>query len=226
MRRSDAANFIANNAAHAGKAAQARIVLPTGTARAVVAEAENALQNVRKAIPGTSLAPKVTTGLPGVVGGVLKAAGPVGAVLSAQSLKESVNAKDQPAVARDVAGVAAGTLETVALASSYVGGGAAAAGTGGAAAGGGAVATIGGGAAAAAPVVGAAAVGLAIGVGLEKGLNVSNYSAAHGTAAYNALKNAGVNETAAFVAGGVVTVASTPVALAEAAIHKALSWFD
>jgi hypothetical protein len=40
-------------------------------------------------------------------------------------------------------------------------------------------------------------------------------SAAHGTATCQALKSAGVSDTAAFVAGGVVTVASTSIALAR-----------
>ena len=199
--------------------------MPTGTAKSVMDEAKTALQGLRKAIPGAIVAPKVTSGIPGAVGGLLKFAGPVGAALSAVSLGASVKTGDHAAIARDVAGTAAGTLETVALASSYIGGGTAA-GAAGTVASGGAAATIGGGAAIAAPVLGAAALGLTVGIVVENSLNVSEYSAAHGTAAYETLKSAGVNDTAAFVAGGVVTALSTPLALAEASAHKAWGWLS
>jgi RHS repeat-associated protein len=71
------------------------------------------------------------------------------------------------------------------------------------------------------PVAMAAGAGLATGQLIEHGLNVSEYASAHGVAAYEGLKKLGVNEDVSFVAGGVVSVVSTPVAIAEAATHKA-----
>ena len=72
----------------------------------------------------------------------------------------------------------------------------------------------------AAPVVGAFAVGTAVGVGLEKGLDVSKYGSSYGTWTYEKLKGAGANDTASLVTGGVVTVLGTPVALTHATVAK------
>jgi tripartite-type tricarboxylate transporter receptor subunit TctC len=58
---------------------------------------------------------------------------------------------------------------------------------------------------------------------LEHKLNVSDVSSSWGTSAYEGLKKAGVGDTTSFVVGGVVTVASTPAALAVAAYKKAVS---
>jgi hypothetical protein len=70
------------------------------------------------------------------------------------------------------------------------------------------------------PVAMAGGAGLAAGQLIEKTLDVSSYSSAHGVATYEGLKKMGANDTFSFVAGGVVTVASTPVAITEAAIDK------
>ena len=148
----DAAKYIGNNVSAAGKAAQARIILPTGTARNVISEAETALTRIVKPIPGISSAPKVTTGLPGLGGIALKALGPIGAALSAHSLGENLAKGDYGASLADAAGAAAGGLQTFSLASSLLpasatAGGPVAAGTGLVGGGG----AIGGGAAQVAP---------------------------------------------------------------------------
>src|SRR5205085_709378 len=62
----------------------------------------------------------------------------------------------------------------------------------------------------------AAGAGLIAGQLLESTFDVSKYSAAYGTAAYQGLKSMGLNDTASFIAGGFVTVLSTPVALQQA----------
>jgi hypothetical protein len=72
------------------------------------------------------------------------------------------------------------------------------------------------------PVAMAGGAGLAAGQVIEKTLDVSEYASAHGVATYEGLKKLGVNDTVSFVAGGVVTVASTPVAISEAAIDKSV----
>jgi len=72
------------------------------------------------------------------------------------------------------------------------------------------------------PVAMAAGGGLMAGQVIEKTLDVSKYSSDHGIAVYEGLKSAGVNDTASFVAGGVVTVLSTPLAIQEAAIDKSI----
>ncbi|MBC7900714.1 MAG: RHS repeat-associated core domain-containing protein, partial [Saprospiraceae bacterium] len=213
----DAARFIQNNLAHANKAAQARIIMPTGTSKAILDQARSALQNLAKPIPGVTLPPKVTAGLPGIGGGLLKALGPIGAVLSAASLEESIKEEDYGAVLRDSAGVLAGSLETIALGSSLLGGGSAVAGGGATVAGGGGLAA---GATAAAPYVAAFAVGATIGVGLEKTLDVSDYSSSAGMAVNEGLKEIGANETFSLVVGGGVTILATPVAVPIAAVDK------
>ncbi len=79
---------------------------------------------------------------------------------------------------------------------------------------------------AAAPhVVGAFAVGAMIGTGIEKGLNVSEYSSRAGVAVYEKLKGSGMNDTAAFVTGGVASVVAIPGAIVWAAGAKVKSWF-
>jgi hypothetical protein len=59
----------------------------------------------------------------------------------------------------------------------------------------------------------------------EKKLNVSEYASDHGIAVKEFLERHGVNSDVAFVTGAVVTVASTPIALGEAGVHKIISWF-
>ncbi|MGJ0506827.1 MAG: SpvB/TcaC N-terminal domain-containing protein [Methylocystis sp.] len=75
------------------------------------------------------------------------------------------------------------------------------------------------------PVAIAAGGGILVGQALEHNLNVSKFASQHGIDTKEYLERKGVNETVAFVAGGVVTVASTPVALGEAAVAKVRSWF-
>lgn len=70
------------------------------------------------------------------------------------------------------------------------------------------------------PVAMAAGAGLMTGQVIEKTLDVSKYASDHGMAVYEGLKSSGVNDTVSFVAGGVVTVVSTPVAIVEAAADK------
>jgi RHS repeat-associated protein len=216
-----AQRFIVTNLAHAGKEAQAVLNFPTGTPKSMITAAENAVT----AAPGSVAAPKVTTGLPGPVGSALKVLAPVGAGLSAVSLAEDVEKGDFSAALSDASGFVAGSMETAAIGLSYVGGTGTAAGVGGTS-----TALIGtGGAAGAglatgAAVVGAFAVGAAAGVGLEKTLNVSDYSSAAGVFVYEKLKSAGINETASFVIGGVASVEAIPVAIPYAAATKVLSW--
>jgi hypothetical protein len=73
------------------------------------------------------------------------------------------------------------------------------------------------------PVAMAAGGGVLAGQYLEHKLNVSDVSSSWGTSTYEGLKSAGVGDTASFVAGGVVTVVSTPAALAVAAYKKVAS---
>lgn len=73
------------------------------------------------------------------------------------------------------------------------------------------------------PVAIAAGAGVLGGQYLEHKLNVSDVSSSWGTSAYEGLKKVGVGDTTSFVVGGVVTVASTPAALAVAAYKKAVS---
>jgi RHS repeat-associated protein len=75
------------------------------------------------------------------------------------------------------------------------------------------------------PVAMAAGGGLLVGQALEHNLNVSSFSADHGIATKEYLERKGVNDTVALVAGGVVTVVSTPVALGEAIGAKIKSWW-
>jgi RHS repeat-associated protein len=70
------------------------------------------------------------------------------------------------------------------------------------------------------PVAMAAGGGMAVGQVIEKTLDVSNYSSAAGVKVYEGLKKMGVGETTSFVAGGVATVVSTPVAIGVAAVDK------
>jgi RHS repeat-associated protein len=73
------------------------------------------------------------------------------------------------------------------------------------------------------PVAMAAGAGLMAGQALEKTLDVSKHSSDYGIAAYEALKSKGVNDTVSLVAGGVVTVVGTPVALVHGAVDKGIS---
>lgn len=177
----DAAKFIAADATYAGRAAQARIVLPTGTPGTVIQGAEDALNGLKKAIPGVSAAPKVTSGLPGVGGLALKALAPLGAALSAHALGEDIAKGDVAAAVSDAAGTVAGGLETFAIASTALGASGtvatgatattAAVGLGGSATGAAAFA------AEAAPVV------AAFGVGVATGTYIANHTGSSDTAA-------------------------------------------
>ena len=75
------------------------------------------------------------------------------------------------------------------------------------------------------PVAIAAGVGVLTGQALENNLHVSNFASQHGINTKEYLESKGVNGTAALVAGGIVTVASTPYALGEAIGTKVASWF-
>jgi hypothetical protein len=75
------------------------------------------------------------------------------------------------------------------------------------------------------PVLMAGGGGILLGQYAEKKLNVSEYASDHGIAAKEFLERHGVNSDVAFVTGAVVTVASTPIALGEAGVHKIISWF-
>jgi RHS repeat-associated protein len=77
----DAQKAIAKNPDFIGKTAEARIVLPTGSKKETVAAARNALGG--KSIAGQV---KVSTGIPGVGGTILKGLGFVGAGASAYGL--------------------------------------------------------------------------------------------------------------------------------------------
>lgn len=179
----DAARFIAGNATYAGRAAQARIVVPTGTPGTAIDTAENALSGLKKAIPGTVAAPKVTSGLPGVGGIALKALAPLGAALSAHALGEDIAKGDVAAAVSDGAGMVAGGLETFAIASTALGASGTAAtsatavgvGLGGTATGAAALA------AEAAPVVAAAGVGVAVGTYINNHTKISDTAVSAGT---------------------------------------------
>jgi hypothetical protein len=179
----DAARFIASDATYAGRAAQARIVVPTGTPGTAVNAAENALSGLRKAIPGTVAAPKVTSGLPGVGGIALKALAPLGAALSAHALGEDIAKGDVAAAVSDGAGMVAGGLETFAIASTALGASGTAA-TGATAVGVGLGGTATGAAAfaaEAAPVVAAAGIGVAVGTYINNHTKISDTAVSAGT---------------------------------------------
>jgi hypothetical protein len=76
------------------------------------------------------------------------------------------------------------------------------------------------------PVAIAAGGGLMVGQAIEKSLDVSKYASEAGIQVYEGLKEAGLNDTASFVIGGVATVAATPSAIGYAAAAKVSSWFD
>jgi hypothetical protein len=64
--------------------------------------------------------------------------------------------------------------------------------------------------------------GMKGGVALEQNLHVSDYSSAWGVGVNEKLRAAGASETTALIGGGVVTVVSTPVALAVSAVRNIL----
>ena len=70
------------------------------------------------------------------------------------------------------------------------------------------------------PVAKAAGAGLAAGQIIDKTLDVSEYSSNAGMFVNEGLQGLGANETFSLVAGGVVTVASTPAAIGVAAVDK------
>jgi RHS repeat-associated protein len=73
------------------------------------------------------------------------------------------------------------------------------------------------------PVLMAGGAGVLTGQYFEHKLNVSEVASGWGISAQEALKSHGVGEDTSFVLGGVVTVASTPAALAVAAYKKVAS---
>jgi RHS repeat-associated protein len=75
------------------------------------------------------------------------------------------------------------------------------------------------------PIAMAGGGGLLAGQYIEKKLNVSEYSSQHGIDTQEFLKAHGVGETGSFVAGAIVTVGSTPIAIGEAAVAKLKSLF-
>jgi hypothetical protein len=75
------------------------------------------------------------------------------------------------------------------------------------------------------PVAIAAGGGLMAGQLLDKTLNVSDYSSAAGVKVYEKLKEAGLNDTASFVIGGVASVAAIPSAIGYGAAAKVANWF-
>jgi RHS repeat-associated protein len=106
----DAGKAIAQNIGFAGRAAQAQIIVPTGTSADVVAAAQSALQNVRKPIPG-AVAPQVTRGLPGVAGLAGKGLAFVGVPLSGYSFYRNVESGHfADALLGDAPGFASGGL--------------------------------------------------------------------------------------------------------------------
>lgn len=81
------------------------------------------------------------------------------------------------------------------------------------------------------PVAIAAGGGLAAGQLIEKTLDVSDYASSAGIAVHEGLNKIGVNEKVSYVAGAVVSVASTPVAIGVAAgvktkqaVQRAWNW--
>ncbi|OFW05979.1 MAG: hypothetical protein A3H96_00125 [Acidobacteria bacterium RIFCSPLOWO2_02_FULL_67_36] len=76
------------------------------------------------------------------------------------------------------------------------------------------------------PVAIAAGGGLMAGQIIDKTLNVSDYSSAAGVAVYEKLKDAGMNDTASFVIGGVASVVAIPSAIGYGAAAKVASWFN
>jgi RHS repeat-associated protein len=75
------------------------------------------------------------------------------------------------------------------------------------------------------PVAMAAGGGLFVGQQLDKSLKVSDYSSEAGVYVYEKLKEKGVNDTAAFVVGGVASVAAIVPAIGYGAAAKVSSWF-
>ncbi len=75
------------------------------------------------------------------------------------------------------------------------------------------------------PVAMAAGGGLFVGQQLDKSLKVSDYSSEAGVWVYEKLKAKGVNDTAAFVVGGVASVAAIVPAIGYGAAAKIDSWF-
>jgi hypothetical protein len=75
------------------------------------------------------------------------------------------------------------------------------------------------------PVAKAAGAGIAAGQLIDSTLHVSDYSSRAGVAVYEKLKEAGLNDTASFVIGGVASVAAIPSAIGYGAAAKVASWF-
>ncbi|MFL5698675.1 MAG: RHS repeat-associated core domain-containing protein, partial [Ktedonobacteraceae bacterium] len=130
----DAAEFIRQNPTQAGKAAQAQIILKSTAKKEVVQAAEDALAGVRKPITN-AIAPKVTKGLPGVVGVIGKGATVVGGAYSAYSLYQDVAKRDVTAGVGDAASTASSGLTIAGWATETAGLGTAGAVTGSFAAG-------------------------------------------------------------------------------------------
>lgn len=216
---SDAATFIKNNPAHAGKEAQAVVNMATGTARSTVNTARNAVTPVA----GSVAAPKVSVGLPGPVGVALKFLAPVGAILSAVSLPESIEKGDVVGTLTDASGFVAGSMETGALALSYFGGSGATGGT----------ALIGtGGAAGAGLATGAAVVGsFAAGLGIGRLLDWGSGKIMGITGAADAIDQAldirrGEGQTGDYSISGVGALAATKADEAATSVLRRVGVFD
>jgi hypothetical protein len=76
------------------------------------------------------------------------------------------------------------------------------------------------------PVVRAFGTGVSIGNTLEDELHVSEVNSRWGLEANASIREAGFGETTALVGGAVVTIVTTPAALAVAAYDKVNSWFE
>jgi RHS repeat-associated protein len=142
----DAAKAIAKDSTLAGRAAQAEIIVPTGTSSEIVNAAEGALQGIRKPILG-AVGPKVVRGLPGVFGAIGKALAFIGAPLAAYSFyKDLSSGHFADAILGDATGfISAGlTIGALAIGSATLATGAA--------------------------VVGAFSLGYALGSALDKGV--------------------------------------------------------
>jgi RHS repeat-associated protein len=138
-------------------------------------------------------------------------------VLSYKELKQDIKNKDYGSALSSAAGVAASATTILAKGAGLV--------TGVSTSSVGLRTAVGGmsaakGIAAAPYVVGAFAVGAAVGVGLEKTLDVSDYSSAVGMKADQAVAALGGGETARTVAGVTATILATPSSIGVAALDK------
>lgn len=129
----DALNWIKNNPGPAGRAPQAHILLKTGTSQSVTKAVQGALAQAKTPIPG-AVAPKITIGLPGVLGVATKAFTVVGGVLSAKQLYEDYQNGDVAGGVGSAVGAASSALSSASVIAGWAGAASASAGlaTGGA----------------------------------------------------------------------------------------------